>query len=214
MKPIRYIVAACFLFQGSALAQSWPEEVLANRKAEGAREERLGIYADSDEGGFLFGELLAKVGERGLTGEEWATAEFGPPQGFGRRERWLRDLLHDVGRLSQLSVEFRSFRFAPLEKPWVRGDLLERSADLENAAGDLFRSLTGDDPKAFEYDRAQFAARRLDEQLMMIGGLAARTRSDILQSLRADVVNVARQTRIASRLNILWELGRSLEVPP
>ena len=69
----------------------------------------------------------------------------------------------------------------------------------------------GDDPETFEYDRAQFTARPLDEQLIMIGGLAARTLSDILQTLRADVIDVARQTRIASRLNILWELGRSLE---
>ncbi len=214
MKPIRYVFAdAIILFQGSALAQTWPEEVEAMRKAEEVREESLGIDAESVLGGFPLNDLRAMIGEGGIPGEEWATAEFGPPEGSDRGGRWLRDMLDDVARLSRLSVEFRSFRFAPLEKPWARGDLLERSADLEKVAGDLFRSITGDDPETFEYDRAQFTARPLDEQLIMIGGLAARTLSDILQTLRADVIDVARQTRIASRLNVLWELGRSLEVP-
>ena len=211
MKPIRHVVAiAIFLFQGSALAQTWPEEVAARRTAAEAFEENLGIDAASVESGAPLNDLRSMIGE-GEDPGAWAT--FGPPAPSDRRGRWLRDLLNDVARLNRLSVEFRSFRFAPLEEPWARRDILERSADLENVAGDVFRSITGHDPETFEYDRAQFTARRLDERLVMIGVLAGRTGSDILQTVRADVIDVARQTTIASRLNILWELGRNLEIP-
>ena len=143
MKSISCVVAiATFLFQGSALAQTWPEEVEANRKAEEAREESFGIDAESVLAGFPLNDLRSMIGEGGVPGEEWVMAEFGPPEGSDRRGRWLRDLLDDVNRLGRLSVEFRSFRFAPLEKPWVRGDLLKRSADLDKVAGDLFRWAT------------------------------------------------------------------------
>ena len=209
MKLIRHVVAiAIFLSQGPAFAQTWPEEAEARRKAAETFEEALGIDADSVDSVAPLNNLRVMVGE-----DPGAWATFGPPARSDRRGRWLRDLLNDVARLNRLSVEFRSFRFAPLEEPWARRDILERSADLENVAGDVFRSITGNAPETFEYDRAQFTARRLDERLVMIGALAGRTGSDILQTVRAGVIDVARQTTIASRLNILWELGRNLEIP-
>ena len=104
MKPISCVVAIAILFQGSALAQTWLKEVEANRKAEEAREESLGIDAESVLGGFPLNDLRGMIGE-GEDPGAWAT--FGPPARSDRRGRWLRDLLDDVNRLGRLSVEFR-----------------------------------------------------------------------------------------------------------
>ncbi len=217
MKAIYYTIPmSILLFPVLASAQTWPDTVEAMRRAREfeqrareAEDESRGIDFDTlgfDGDGVLSGAPLAPAGP-GWSG----TA--GSPGRIDRRERRLRDLLKDVTKLGRLSVEFRSFRFAPLEEPWARQDIREKSDELEEAARDIFRSVAGRNPETFPYDRVAFAARRLDERLAMIGGLAERTLSDILGTLNADVVDVAQQTTIASRLNILWELGRNLQAP-
>ncbi len=215
MRAIYYAIPMCILlFPSLAPAQTWPDTVEAMRRAREfeqrareAEDESRGIDFDTlgfDEDGVLSGAPPSSAGP-GWSGTT------GTPGRIDRRGRQLRDLLKDVAKLGRLSVEFRSFRFAPLEDPWARQDIREKSDELEDAARDIFRSLAGRDPETFPYDRDAFAARRLDERLAMIGGLAGRTLSDILGTLHADVVDVAQQTAIASRLNILWELGRNLQ---
>ena len=214
MKAICYAIPMCIvLFPVFAPAQTWPDTAEGMRRVrefeQKAREfenETGGIDFDTlgfDEDGVLSGAPPPSAGPGWL-------GTMGSPSRIDGWERRLRDLLKDVAKLGRLSVEFRSFRFAPLEERWARHDVQEKSDNLEEAARDIFRSITGRDPETFHYERAEFAARPLDERLAMIGGLAARTVSDILQTLHADVVDVARETTIASRLNILWELGRNL----
>ena len=215
MKTICYAIPLCILLLPVfAPAQARPGTAEAMRiareweqKAWEFEDEIRGIDSDTlgfDEDGVLSGAPMPSAGP-GWSGT------MGSPGRVDRRERWLGALLKDAAELGRLSVEFRSFRFAPLEEPWARHDIREKSDNLEEAARDIFRSITGRDPETFDYDRAEFGARPLDERLAMIGGLAARTLSDILQTLHADVVDVAQQTTIASRLNILWELGRNLQ---
>ena len=208
MKQIAYVVGFYVLLAVEpALAQTWLEEVTAARKADEAQEREVGLNSTDLLAGTHYD--LREMSDEGLGPAGFAGAR---PAYSGRRARRVQDLLDGVAGLHRLSVALRSFRFAPLDEPWTQRDVRDRSKKLEDVARELFRSMTGNSPETFQYDRARFAVRRLDEQLAMTGVLAARVRMQVLETFETGVIDVASQKSIASRLNILWELGRYLQL--
>ena len=210
MKQIAYVVGFYVLLAVEpALAQTWFEEVTAARKADEAQEREVGM--DSTD---VLAGIHYDLREMSDEGPSAGPAGFvgARPAYSGRRARRVQDLLDGVAGLHRLSVALRSFRFAPLDEPWAQRDVRDRSKKLEDVARELFRSMTGNSPETFPYDRARFAVRRLNEQLAMTGVLAARVRMQVLKTFETGVIDVASQKSIASRLNILWELGRYLQL--
>ena len=202
------VVFSTLMASEQALAQTWLEEVLAARKAQQAQEREVGTGADMLAG--IHYDLRGTMDEAQPPGE--GVAATGPRARSAQRVRRFQALLDNVAGLHRLSIAFQSFRFAPLEQRWAQRDIRERSKRLEDVSRDLFRSMTDIAPETFEYEREQFAARPLEEQLTMIGTLAARVRVQILQTLQTGVIDVTRQNTIVSRLNILLDLGRYLQI--
>ena len=191
-----------------ALAQTWLEEVLAARKAPQAQEREVG--SDADMLAEIHYDLRGMMDEAQPPGE--GVAATGPRARSAQRARRFQALVDNVAGLHRLSIAFQSFRFAALEQRWTQRDIRERSKSLEDVSRDLFRSMTDVAPETFEYEREQFAARPLEEQLTMIGTLAAHVRGQIVQTLQTGVIDVTRQKSIVSRMNILLDLGRYLQI--
>ena len=210
--PMRRIVGAVvfstFMVSEPALAQTWLKEVLAARKAEQAQEREVGTGADMLAG--IHYDLRGIMDEAQPPGERVAVT--GPRARSAELVRRFQALLDNVAGLHRLSIAFQSFRFAPLEQRWAQRDIRARSKRLEDISRDLFGSMTDTAPETFEYERERFAARPLEEQLTMIGTLAARVRVQILQTLQTGVIDITQQNTIVSRLNILWDLGRYLQI--